>query len=149
MKREREKKKRLRKRFSKDREAIKDIGGFRFRGCLRISNPCGIITREREKKKKTRGSKCAILNKYGCADPLETKRGTIFTHVRVLHRVRGWLDRWLKNAATHRWKPLKPLLSLSLSPPSYFPPFILMNGNRSGFRVCNPLSRIDRHEEGG
>lgn len=52
-------KKRLRKRFSKDREAIKDIGGFRFRGCLQISNPCGITTRKKAREGEERADQSA------------------------------------------------------------------------------------------
>lgn len=132
-------KKRLRKRFSKDREAIKDIGGFRFRGCLRISNPCGITTRKKAREREERADQSARYLTNTVCWPPRTKRETIrriFTHARRWgsRTTRRWLDPIPEKPSHASLKTLKPLL-----PSFHPPPFILMNENRSGFRVCAPL----------
>lgn len=118
--------KRLRERgdFSKDREAIKDIGGFRLaRECLRIQQPLRYNNngekRERRKQgrgRETRGSKCAILDKHWCVltppPPSNEQRNDstdffffFFLHTHVENRAYDIDDpNCLKNAATHRWK---------------------------------------------
>lgn len=162
--------KRLRERgdFSKDREAIKDIGGFRLaRGCLRIQQSLRYNNngekRERRKQgrgRETRGSKCAILDKHWCVltppPPSNEQRNDstdffffFFTHARRESRVRHRRSELPEKRSHASLKTLKPLLRLPSFPPP-FPPFVLMNGNRSvGFRVCAPLVAHRSHEEGG
>lgn len=117
--------KRLRERgdFSKDREAIKDIGGFRLaRGCLRIHQPLRYNNNGEKEKEESKGggekradqSARYLTNTGVCWPPLlpRTNRETIrriffffFLHTHVENRAYDIDDpNYLKNAATHRWK---------------------------------------------
>lgn len=153
--------------FSKDREAIKDIGGFRLaRGCLRIHQSLRYNNNGEKEKEESKGggekradqSARYLTNTGVCWPPLlpRTNRETIrrifffffFTHARRESRVRHRRSELPEKRSHASLKTLKPLLRLPSFPP--FPPFVLMNGNRSvGFRVCAPLVAHRSHEEGG